>query len=241
MGGIQEVVLRRSRLGWPRQVDPRGVMNTLPHMDRTGCRWRLLPKDFPHRSTVRCSFDLWTHDHQMRELNTLLRRQVRTHVGRQPEPSAAILGSRSVKSTEAGGDVGVDGAKLIKSRKRLSLVDIVGNLLPIRVTAADTPEREGAQVLLWRQRLGLPRPHLIWADSGFDGPELVAWVREELGCALRMVPAQGQASCVSKPIPSAGSWNKRSAAALRAAGGWPRTTSTRISTASPSLSGIDPA
>jgi len=62
---IREVVTRRSRLGRPREVDLPEVVNALLYVDRTGCQWRLLPKDFPHRSTVRYYFDLWTHDHRL--------------------------------------------------------------------------------------------------------------------------------------------------------------------------------
>ena len=103
-------------------------------------------------------------------------------MGRQPEPSEAVLDSQSVKSTEAGGDVGFDGGKLIQGCKRFLLVDTVGNVLLVRVTSADTPEREGAALLLWRQRAAGPRVLLIWADAGFDGTALQEWVRQELGC-----------------------------------------------------------
>jgi putative transposase len=82
---------------------------------------------------------------------------------------------------------------MINGRKRFLLVDTIGNVLLVRVTSADTPEREGAQVLLWREREKLPRLLLIWADSGYDGEALRTWVRKELGCALEIVhPPAGQ-------------------------------------------------
>jgi len=190
---VRDMVLRRSHLGRPTTVDLREVVNALLYMARTGCQWRLLPTDFPGWSTVRYYFDLWTHDHRLREVNTALRQDFRARLGRQCEPSAAVLDSQSVKSTEAGGDVGFDGGKLLKGRKRFLLVDTIGNVLLVRVTAADTPEREGAQLLLWHQRAALPRLLLIWADAGFDGPALQAWVRQELGCELEIVqPPAGQ-------------------------------------------------
>jgi len=190
---IQAVVERGSGLGRPPTVDRRAVVNALQYMTRTGCQWRLLPKEFPTWSTVRYYFDIWTWDHRLEELNTLLRQEHRVQAGRQPEPSAAVLDSQSVKTTEAGGDHGYDGGKKINGRKRFVLVDTVGNVLLVKVTAADSPEREGARLLLWRQRDALPRLARIWADSGYDGEDLRAWVANELGCELEIVrPPEGQ-------------------------------------------------
>ncbi len=82
---------------------------------------------------------------------------------------------------------------MINGRKRFLLVDTIGNVLLVRVTSADTPEREGAQMLLWHEREKLPRLLLIWADRGYDGETLRAWVRAELGCELEIVqPRAGQ-------------------------------------------------
>ncbi len=82
---------------------------------------------------------------------------------------------------------------MINGRKRFLLVDTIGNVLLVWVTSADTPEREGAQLLLWRQRTKLPRLQLIWADRGYDGEALRAWVQDELGCELEIVhPPAGQ-------------------------------------------------
>jgi putative transposase len=162
------------KIGSPRDVCMRCVMNALFYIDRTGCQWNLLPKDLPNYGTVYYYFRKWRDDGTFERMNTELRRMVRTRAGRDAEPSLAIVDSQSVKTTAVGGAVGFDAHKQTKGRKRHILVDILGLLLVVVVTHAAVQDANSAALFGPRVHGKFPRMKKIIADQGYK-QQFIAW------------------------------------------------------------------
>src|SRR5258706_12207047 len=114
---LEPLLPRRKRTGRP-PADLREVLNAIFYLARSGCQWRLLPKDFPPWSTVHTWYRRWRKDGTWGRLHESLRQQVRTRASRHPSPRTSAVDSQSVKTTELGGVKGFDGGKLVKGRKR---------------------------------------------------------------------------------------------------------------------------
>jgi putative transposase len=165
--------------GRPRTTDLRDVVDAIFYILRTGCQWRYLPKDFPPKSTVWRYFDRWRRNGTLEAIHDRLRTLVRSREKPAEPRTSASVDSQSVDTTSGGEQRGRDNAKNVDGRKRHIIVDSLGLLLAVLVTAADVDDAKAAQTLFGRLK-GQPmsRVKRMFADNKYHNYDLYDWVHE---------------------------------------------------------------
>jgi putative transposase len=174
--------------GRPRTHSPRDVLDAIFYVLKSGCHWRLLPHDFPPWSAVYYHFRRFRLNGLWSLILKVVHAAQRKRVGKDPQPTAAIVDSQSVKNVEESAHPsGYDAHKNLKGRKRHLLVDTLGLPLSVYVTSADVQDRVGAQCLLAGLKPFVPRLKKIWADGAYTGEKLAGWCKERGEWELQIV------------------------------------------------------
>ena len=188
--------------GRPRTTDTRDVLDALLYMLRTGCQWRFLPRDFPPKSTTWRFFDEWRHNGTLDTIHDTLRCKVRAEEKPYHPRTTASVDSQSVDTTSGGEARGRDNAKNVDGRKRHIVVDSMGLLLAVLVTAASVDDGVAATELFARlDGQPISRVRRMFGDSKYHNHDLNAWVGEN--AAYRMVIVrrpEGKKGWVKLPI-----------------------------------------
>jgi transposase len=179
---IEPLLPPKKTFGRPRSTDLRLVLNAVFYIVVAGCPWSMLPRDFPPYKTVYHYFRAWRIDGHWEKIHYQFVQWERVAQGREPVPSAASLDSQSVKiAILTDRDIGYDGGKKIKGRKRHLLVDTLGLVMMVVVTAANVSDQQGARLIFERIRAvpeRLRRLALIWVDGTYEGVDFAKWVKE---------------------------------------------------------------
>ena len=166
---VADLFEREGRRGAPARYERRRMINACCYALRTGCAWRLLPKTFPPWQAVYKTFSRWAAAGVFEALHDRLRQQWRDRVGKAPEPTAAIIDAQSTRSTAQGGHTGFDAGKKVKGRKRHLVVDTLGLLLAVTVTAASVQDRDAAADVVAQAYAKVPGLKKLYTDGAYGG------------------------------------------------------------------------
>lgn len=183
---VKELIPPAKSGGRPRSLEMRLVLNAILYVVVGGIQWRLLPREYPNWKSVYHYFRQWRDSGDWQRLHNTLRAQVREQEGRHKHPTAGCLDSQSVKTTQIPGERGYDAGKQVNGRKRHLLVDTLGLLVVIVVTAASVSDPAGARLVFQRLRGIGKKLRLIWVDGSYRG-QLLTWVADRFRFILRPV------------------------------------------------------
>ncbi len=183
---IRELIPAAKSGGRPRELEMRLVINAIFYIVVGGIAWRMLPREFPKWQSVYTYFRTWRDDGTWQRIHDTLRAQVRQKAGRHKHPTAGALDSQSIKASAHAGIRGYDGGKKVTGRKRHIMVDTMGLLMVVLVTAASVSDPQGARLLLARLTGACKKMRLIWVDGTYRGT-LLDWVTQRFRFRLQPV------------------------------------------------------
>ena len=166
---VADLFERQGGRGAPSTHARRVLVSACCYVVRTGCAWRLLPKSFPPWRAVYKAFRGWSHAGTFELMHDRLRQQWRDRIGRTPDPTAAIIDAQSTRSTAQGGNTGFDAGKKVKGRKRNLVVDTLGLLLAVTITAASVQDRDAAAPVVAQACAKVPGLKALYADAAYGG------------------------------------------------------------------------
>ena len=184
---------RDGQRGAPARYERRRMVNACCYVLRTGCAWRLLPKTFPPWQAVYKAFSRWAAAGAFETLHDRLRQQWRDRVGKAPDPTAAIIDAQSTRSTAQGGNTGFDAGKKVKGRKRHLVVDTLGLLLALTVTAASVQDRDAAPAVVAQACAKVPGLMKLYTDAAYGGKCAQA-IEQTHGISVEVVRHPGNRS-----------------------------------------------
>ena len=162
-------------------------MNAILYVVRTGCQWRMLPKNFPNWSTVYGVFWQWRNQGTWQKIHDALRAKTRRAAGKKSTPTVAIVDSQSIRTAEGGEERGYDAAKKITGRKRHLAVDTLGLLLAVVVHGADWQDQDGAKWVMEKLGEQFHRIKVVFGDVAYGRNDLPQWVEQTFGWILQTV------------------------------------------------------
>jgi transposase len=190
---VADLFERDGQRGAPARYERRHMLNACCYVLRTGCAWRLLPKTFPPWQAVYKAFSRWAAAGLFEALHDRLRQQWRNRVGKAPEPTAAIIDAQSTRSTAQGGSTGFDAGKKVKGRKRHLVVDTLGLLLALTITAASVQDRDAAAAVVAQACTKVPGLEKLYTDGAYGGKCAQA-IEQTHGISVEVVRHPGNRS-----------------------------------------------